>query len=133
MQFKNKAEQYEWWTETIGEIQKHEVSIRQGCRELGITFGQYYDWKERVQSFVDGGKVALSEDEAKRLPRGRQSQSLTQSRTTQRLSFVEVVDSVQNESQLMTLHFKDSWRLEIPENFPPSTLSLVIKALEASS
>ena len=130
MKFKNKAEQYEWWTKTIGTIQQHEVSIRQGCRDAGITFGQYYDWKERVQKFVDQGEVNLCPKEAARSPRGRQIQSLTQSKTTQ-LSFVEVVDTVEAKTQTMTLHFKDQWKLEIPESFNSTSLTLILKTLEA--
>lgn len=68
MKFKNKVEQYEWWTQTIAKIQKHDVSIRQGCRDYGVQFWQYYEWKERVQRFVDQGEVTLPEDEARRVP-----------------------------------------------------------------
>mgnify|MGYP000327228933 CR=1 FL=1 len=128
MQFKNKAEQYEWWTQAVRKIQRHDKSIRAGCREVGVQFWQYYDWKDRVQKFVDQGKVTLPLDEAQRIPRGPKTHS--QSRMTQ-FSFVEVVDSLQESDESLTLHFKDSWRLEISEGVNPSTLSSVIKVLEA--
>ena len=102
MQFKNKSEQYEWWSEAIGKIQKHEVSIRQGCRELGIQFWQYYEWKERVQNFVDQGKVNLSPDEAQRAPRGPKIKS----RQIERMSFVELVDTIEMEADPLILRFK---------------------------
>ncbi len=127
MQFKNKSEQYEWWTEAIGKIQKHEVSIRQGCRDLGIQFWQYYEWKERVQNFVDEGEVNLSIDEAMRPPRGPKMQS----RKIERMSFIEVVDTMETEVQPLVLHFKDSWKIEVPENFNLKTLDSVLKSLEA--
>lgn len=127
MKFKNKQEQYEWWTETIRTIQRHDVSIRQGCRDHGVSFGQYYEWKERVQHFVDEGKVTLSLDESVRVPRGAKPRS-SQSHS---LSFVEITNSVSTEPQSLALHFKDTWRLEIPGDFNASSLSSVLKILEA--
>jgi len=125
MKFANKQEQYEWWTEVIRHIQSNKVGIRAGCRELGVPFWQYYEWKERVQTFVDSGEVKLSADEGMRRPKGSPSPS-------QDHSFVEVISPYQAPSQSLTLYFKDSWRLEIPENFNSSSLSEVIKALESS-
>ena len=122
MKFKNKQEQYEWWTDTITKIQNHGTSIRAGCREVGVQFWQYYDWKERVQEFVDRKKVTLSDTEAVRVPRGRQKQSL---------SFLEVVNTVETPGEYLSLHYNDSWRLDIPEDFNPSTLSSVLQTLKS--
>ena len=121
MKFKNKQEQYEWWTEAISKVQNNDKSIRSGCREVGIQFWQYYEWKERVQKFIDQGTVNLSEDEAHRVPRGR-------SRTVH--SFVEMVDTIEMPSKSLSLHFKDYWRLDIPEGFNASALSSILKTLE---
>ncbi len=60
MEFKTKQEQYEWWTDTITKIQNNKSSIRNGCREFGIPFWQYYEWKEKVQSFINQREVKLS-------------------------------------------------------------------------
>ena len=133
MKFDTKQEQYEWWTEVIGHIQSNKVSIREGCRELGIAFWQYYEWKERVQEFVDKGEVNLSEDEANGRPKGRPKSAIrhSKSKTTQvQASFIEVVPSAPLPSQGLSLYFRDSWRLEITENFNPSILTEVIKTLE---
>jgi len=128
MKFNSKQEQYEWWTAVISKIQSHDKSIRQGCREVGIQFWQYYEWKERVQQFVDAGcKVTLPSDEAYRVPRGPKSES----RQTQSLSFVEITNSAPSATQLLTLHLQNGWYVEIPEDFKPSTLTSVLKTLEA--
>ena len=127
MKFNNKQEQYEWWTKAIGKIQSHDKSIREGCREVGIQFWQYYEWKERVQEFVDVGKVTLSSEEAVRSPRGPKSAS----RQTRSLSFVEITNSAESEFGGLTLHFKDSWRLDIPEGINSSTLTSVLQTLSA--
>ena len=68
MNFSTKQEQYEWWTDTIKRIQSHEESIRAGCRELGVKFWQYYEWKERVQKFIDQGSVTLPKEQSDKVP-----------------------------------------------------------------
>ena len=121
MKFRTKQEQYEWWTTTIKKIQSHEESIRAGCREFGIKFWQYYEWKERVQEFVESGEVELSEEEKFHLPKGPQIQSL---------SFVELVEDVKKSSnENLVLHYKNSWSLEIPESFSSSNLSKILQSL----
>ena len=127
MKFKSKQEQYEWWTETISKIQSHHKSIRAGCCEVGIQFWQYYEWKERVQQFIDQGKVSLPPAESSRSPKGPKP-GVRESRS---LSFVEITNSIDAETQPLTLYFNGSWRLDIPEGFNPSTLTSVLKALEA--
>ena len=124
MNFSTKQEQYEWWTESIRRIQSHKESIRAGCRELGIPFWQYYDWKERVQHFVDIGEVKLSSHEAGYRPKGKTT-------TQVEGSFVEVVTSTPMYTDHLQLYFKDSWRLEIPDNVNPTALTTVLKVLES--
>ena len=123
MDFKNKQEQYEWWTATIQKIQNHQKSLRAGCRELGVQFWQYYEWKERVQEFVNSGKVELSEKEKSCLPKGPKIQSL---------GFVELTESFEKTSAVdkkLLLHYKEIWTLVIPDGFSSSTLQEILKML----
>ena len=107
MKFKSKQEQYEWWTNAIRKIQSHDKSIRAGCREAGIQFWQYYEWKERVQPFIAQGKVSLCPDEASRAPRCPKSRLSTRS-----LSFVEITNSFEPQAVPLTLHYKNCLGLE---------------------
>lgn len=134
MKFKNKQEQYEWWTEVIKEIQSNKVGIRAGCRELGVPFWQYYEWKERVQQFIEEGEVNLSSADANHRPKGKEKFGRRGSKnksTEVKAGFVEVVPSTPLGRQGLRLYFKDSWSLDVPENFNSSTLSEVIKVLES--
>ena len=122
MRFKTKQEQYEWWTETIKKIQCNKKSIRAGCREHGVQFWQYYDWKERVEKFIDQGTVILPAKQSTHSPKGRQCRAV---------SFIEVTDTVGASESKLCLYFKDSWRLEIPEGCDSSALIPILKSLNS--
>ena len=106
MKFANKQEQYEWWTEVIMHIQSNKVGIRSGCRELGVPFWQYYEWKKRVQVFIDESEVKLSVDDAKSRAKGKKKAVSRRSKSKSsevKAGFVEVIPSAPLSSQNLHL------------------------------